>query len=103
MTGTGDLDICRAIRRLLVKHWIDLGQLSIRSTRGRVMLYGQLSRVDGAPTELSAPLVDAIFRELRRIDGVKTVRPHFQNWTQEIGGGWKRVEDARRTSWEPTA
>jgi hypothetical protein len=38
-----DLDINRGVRRVLVKHWIDLGRISVRTTRGRVPCYDAIA------------------------------------------------------------
>jgi hypothetical protein len=93
MRPHSDLDICRDIRRVMVKHWIDLGRLSVRSTAGRVMLYGSLRRIEGAGSDLIPALVDAIMREVKHIQGVKIIRPHFENWTNE-DGGWRPTQHA---------
>jgi hypothetical protein len=93
MTPRNDLDICREIRRIMVKHWIDMGRLSVRSQKGNVMLYGNLRRIEGAQTALIPPLVDEIISQIRRIQGCRMVRTYFENWKYE-DGGWRRSEQA---------
>ena len=90
MSPRNDLDICRDIRRVLVKHWIDLGRLSVRSTGGRAMLYGSLLRIEGARSELIPALIDTMIREIKSVQGIKLVRTHFENWTDDEGG-WHPV------------
>jgi hypothetical protein len=93
MTPRNDLDICREIRRVMVKHWIDMGRISVRSQKGNVMLYGHLQRIEGAQSALIAPLVDEIMRQVGRIKGVRIARSYFENWRFE-DGRWRQVEDA---------
>ncbi|MCE9612703.1 MAG: hypothetical protein K8T26_00410 [Lentisphaerae bacterium] len=86
-----DLDINRAIRRVLVKHWIDLGRISIRTTNGRILFFGYLRRIEGHRDNLSPPALDAMFYEISRIRGVQHVRTHFDNWSND-GGRWHPFE-----------
>ena len=90
-----DLDINRHVRRILVKHWIDLGRISIRTTRGSVLVYGLLQRIAGSREPLTTPLVESIFMDIKRIKGVRMVRAHLENWSNE-GGRWHRSR--RQTS-----
>jgi len=86
MPTSSDLEMNRRIRRILVKHWIDLGRLSIRTMRGVVVLYGRLQRIPGRDALIPA-IVEAIFYEIKRIKGVKWIRAHLDNWTND-GGLW---------------
>lgn len=88
--GAEDLKVNRAIRRVLVKHWIDLGRLSVRSHHGDVILYGRLQRISGAAAPLTPRLLEAMFYEMSRLRGVRGIRPHFENWIQE-DGGWREI------------
>lgn len=88
MPGAADLDINRAVRRILIKHWIDLGRIAVRSTRGRLMIYGNLKRITGRDEPLGPPVVEAIFHDIQRINGVVAVGAHLDNWTNE-GGRWR--------------
>lgn len=90
-----DLDVNRAIRRILVKHWIDLGRLSIHSTRGRVAIFGAMNRIEGRMEPLSGMILDAMFYEIRRIPGVQIVRAHLDNWSND-GGRWHPLESSTR-------
>lgn len=98
-----DLDINRGIRSILVKHWIDLGRLSVRSTDGKVYVRGALTKIGGVTEELSSPIVQAIFDDIRKIRGVRQVYPTLENWTddtgcwQAIGKQEKKVEQQQAT------
>lgn len=96
MTQSLDLDINRAVRRILVKHWIDLGRISVQTTRGRVAIYGVLRRIQGRLEALTGPIVDEIFRDLESIKGVQFIRPHLDNWSND-GGRWHPCEPIRNT------
>ena len=85
MTQPIDLDINRGVRRIMIKHWVDLGRLSIRSMGGHVYLRGVLQRISGKMEELTAVLVDKIFYDVGRIPGVRSVRPHLDNWINDAG------------------
>jgi hypothetical protein len=92
MKALTDLDINREIRKVLVKHWIDLGRLSIRTSRGRVMIHGLLDRIAGSREKLSSPIVEAMFEEIHRIDGVNRVTAELANWVNSEGKSWVEIE-----------
>ncbi len=85
-----DLDINRAVRSVLVKHWIDLGRLSVRSTDGKLYVRGALSRIAGVNEELTSAIVDAMFSEIKRIRNLRQVYPMLENWTND-SGSWNQV------------
>ena len=96
MPPPSDLDINRGVRRVLVKHWVDLGRLSVRSTQGAVMLYGVLQRVSGRNDDLTPRIVDTIFQEIKRVRGVTRITAHFENWKVE-SGAWQPISRAADT------
>jgi len=85
-----DLEINRAIRKVLVRHWIDLGRVFFRSINGSVNLRGELERIAGTSELLSPALVENIFSELKRISGVKRITPDLSNWSNR-DGVWVQV------------
>ena len=93
MSTVTDLEINRHIRRILVKHWIDLGRLAVRTTGGHAAIHGVLQRVEGHPEPILPATLDAMFADIRRIPGIQRVRPHLENWTLDAGS-WKQVERA---------
>jgi len=93
MTAPADLEVVRGVRRVLVKHWIDLGRLSIRSSSGHVMVFGMLQRIEGVQEKLTTPIVETIMYDMKRMNGVRRVTAHLENWKRE-GGLWKQVEAA---------
>ena len=101
--GAADLEFNRKARSVLVRHWIDLGYISIRSVKGRITVRGTLKRVFGRQEELTPTHVSNIFAEIKRAIGVKSVTPALENWTfssgtwQEVGGKSGK-EAAQRSS-----
>lgn len=76
-----DLELNRAVRQSLVRHWIDLGKISFRSVNGRVYLRGNLVRISGVSEDLTDRIMDNMFNEIRHIRGVTFVNAEFDNWT----------------------
>jgi hypothetical protein len=74
-----------------VKHWVDLGRISVRCTSGRVHLFGTLQRVAGKQPDLQSNMVNAMFYELKRVKGVKTVNARLDNWILD-SGKWRSFE-----------
>jgi len=91
MTDSNDLKLNREVRRILVKHYVDLGRLAVRSQRGRVTIFGHLQRVMGALEPLTPPIVEAMFYEIGRLRLASKINVRLDNWAFD-GGKWKRVE-----------
>lgn len=85
-----DIEINREIRKVFVKHWIDLGQLFIRTSGGKASVRGLLQRIEGFKEELTSSIVDGMYTELRRIGGVARLTVDFENWVN-AGGSWKCI------------
>jgi hypothetical protein len=100
--GVADLEFNRKTRSVFVRHWIDLGYISIRSVSGRITVRGNLKRVFGHKEDLTPTHVSNIFAEIKRAIGVKSVTPALENWTfssgtwQQVGG--KSGKDATQRS-----
>jgi len=80
-----DLDINRQVRSVFVRHWIDLGRISIRTSGGRTYIRGSLERIKGFEDELTNPIVDGLFMEIKRIRDVKSTTVQLENWTNATG------------------
>jgi hypothetical protein len=104
MNTTNDLDINRHIRKVLVRHWIDLGRLSIRTTKGKVAIHGHLDRIAGSQERLSESIVDAMFNEIDKINGVERITVDLANWVNSEGKwvpldrGKKMTQSAAQTA-----
>lgn len=74
------LEINRKVRKVFVRNGIDLGLISVRVYPRRIVLRGNLARVRGAGERLDAAEVEAIIRQLERIEEVNHVFHDLGNW-----------------------
>lgn len=91
-----DLETNRNIRRVFVKHFIDLGTMSVRSANGKVTIRGKLARIAGVEEKLTTAIVEVIFHDIRRLPAVTRLDITLDNWTNE-SGRWcsKQLEPAK--------
>ncbi len=82
-----DIDTNRAVRSVLVRHWLNLGLLTVRTFSGRTTLRGDLVRMDGFKEPLTSAIVEAILGEIRRLPSVRHLNVQVENWVQS-GGRW---------------
>jgi hypothetical protein len=92
MTRQDDIAINCAVRRVLVRHFIDLGRICIRTTRGAVTITGTLERLINSPAPLNAGIVTQIFDEIGRLNHVRRVLGTLTNWASKEGA-WMPVVD----------
>ncbi|NCC50811.1 MAG: hypothetical protein EOM20_06290 [Spartobacteria bacterium] len=93
LTGADRLELNRKVRAILVRHWIDLGRISIMVSPGAVRLRGSLCRLPGCETPLSSQIIEAMFRDIRMVQGISRVNGEFDNWKQDAPGClWRQVE-----------
>ncbi|OVE76218.1 hypothetical protein BVX97_02175 [bacterium E08(2017)] len=88
-----DLEINRRTRSVLVRHYIDLGHLSLRSINGTVTIRGALMRIFGNQEEITPTLIDAMYKEIKRIPGIKRIHFYLDNWTNTTGSWVKTGSD----------
>ncbi len=89
-----DLDINRNVRRVMVRHWIDLGRIGIHSANGVVSIRGSLHVLPGVQTALTTKVISNLFVELRRVDNIRALQIEFDNWV-EVDGSWQPFGNAR--------
>lgn len=78
-----DLEINRNVRRVFVRHNINLGWISISSCHGNVMITGSLIILPGSRGELDPPLIRSMFRDVSRAEGVKKITAELSNWEHD--------------------
>jgi len=88
-----DLNNNRNARKVLVRHWIDLGRIAVHSANGKVTIRGTLQLLRGVKHELDNQRVDNIFREIDRIAGIKRLTVELDNWAW-LDGSWQKIEKA---------
>jgi hypothetical protein len=88
------MEYFRQVRVILVRHMIDIGQLSIQISTNRLRLHGSLCRLPGVTTELTPAIVRTIFSELGMIRGIRRVDGDFDNWQQldQLGAAWAPIQ-----------
>jgi len=74
-----DLEINCRVRRVLVRHWIDLGKVSIRTSRCVVTLSGSLMRLSHVAPNVDAATPAVIFEEIKRIADVRRLQLKLDN------------------------
>lgn len=88
-----DWEINCMVRAHLVKWWINIKKIDIRTIGGVVYVKGSLSfRTRVKLKEHERPqAVGEIEKEIKRMPGVKDVQMRFVNWIK-MGDEWKLVE-----------
>ena len=90
-----DLEINCSVRKVLVRHQVNLGWLAISTCRGAVCVQGDLLLLPGLESTLTPETVGAIFDQIERCAGVCRVSEELQNWHRgSLKDGWKPVEKA---------
>ncbi len=89
-----DLKNNQDIRKVLVRHWIDLGRVGIYSRSGNVTIRGNMQLLRGVKHDLDSQLMENIFREINRIKEIKRVHVELDNWTF-LEGAWHKRENAK--------
>jgi hypothetical protein len=88
MAEFSDKDIAAAVRKLLVKNWVDVSKVRMRVTSGLLTLTGTIEKVYGAEGGPVDPkFLSAVDHALQGVKGLRRVRFQFTNWTKD-GGEW---------------
>ena len=74
-----DLDINCRVRRVLIRHWIDLNKLTVRTSRCVVSLNGSLLRVPHVAPDVDTATPAAIFEEIKRLPDVRRLQLNLDN------------------------
>lgn len=85
-----DIEINRQVRQILVRHWIDLGRLSIKTVDARVVMRGSLQTIGGVTPPFTGESVAVVLSEIRSVPGVIDVSPELDNWAPQ-DGAWKHI------------
>ncbi|HTS16696.1 MAG TPA: hypothetical protein VMP11_03910 [Verrucomicrobiae bacterium] len=74
-----DLDINCRVRRVLVRHWIDLGKISVRTARSVVSLSGSLKRLPHIAPDIDAATPSSVLEEIKHIPDVRRLQLSLDN------------------------
>jgi len=77
-----------AVRRALVRRWIEVSVLDIHFYRGLLRLRGTLKFLSGSSRAIDASFLSSLEHDLRKIPGVKQVDWDLSNWTK-MDDGWR--------------
>ncbi len=81
------------VRRALIRHWIDLDQLTVSPQRGYVRVSGRIELIQrDAELQGMASLLLILEEEIRRVKGVDRVLFDLDNWTKNSEGDWVPTE-----------
>ena len=89
-----DLKNNQSIRKVLVRHWVDLGRIHVFSAAGRVTIRGTLQLLRGVKHDMDGQLVENIFREIHHLKEIKWVNVELDNWVL-IEGAWHKREASK--------
>jgi hypothetical protein len=88
-----DFRINAAVRKVFIRHWLDLQLIEYRTTNCVVYVMGALRGKRGRGSDkkrdytINPSVVEALEREIMRIRDVKRVHMKFEGWTKS-GGKW---------------
>ncbi len=71
-------EVNRQLRMLLNKYGIDLAKVDYSCIGTTVYLSGELVRTDA--DEINPAIIEGLFKEIIRIQGVRFVEPDIKNW-----------------------
>ena len=100
--GSSDLQLSREARKVLVRHWVDLGRIHIRCTNGSLHLRGSLLKMPGSGDNFNDSAVVTMFNEFKRIRGIKRVYGTLDNWQEMSPGVWKCTDRDSGSSTGPS-
>ena len=90
-----DLDTNHNVRKILVRHQIDLGWLSHYACRGTVYIQGDLLLLPGVSSALTPLMVANLFDEIGCAAGVCNMIIELRNWHHDrFNGDWQPEPNA---------
>ncbi|HVM59618.1 MAG TPA: hypothetical protein VMV72_02030 [Verrucomicrobiae bacterium] len=74
-----DLDINCRVRRVLVRHWIDLGKVSLSTSDCVVSLGGSLTRLPHIAPDIDGATPASVLEEIKNIPDVRRLQLALDN------------------------
>ena len=88
MAELNDKDVTIAVRKILVKNWVDIAKIRIRVTGGVAILTGTIGKTYAAEDATVDPkFLSSVDHGLQTVKGLRRIRFQFSNWTKD-GGEW---------------
>jgi hypothetical protein len=89
MDKLSDLEINCGVRKVLVRHWTDLGKISVRTTSGVATFSGELVKLPHIDPPFTSSSVTEMINEIKRLPAVRRVQLNLSNWV-ECDGVWRQ-------------
>ena len=81
-------------RKIVVKNWIDISRLRIRTVRGVIQVQGRIAKLTGSADEREGDEsgMRKLDEDLHAISGVRGVNYQLENWICVSAGTWRRLK-----------
>ena len=89
MSSLQDIQCQALIRQVLTGCWVDVAEIHIRVTNGKVYLTGTLQRMTKNLREMQPGQLKFLDLSLRNLRGVRAVKYSFSNWEHNVNGTWQ--------------
>ncbi len=80
-----DVDLHAAVRRVLVKNWLDMGKVKIQIAGGTIILRGTVTKGREGDTPVDGLFIEELETQIRGVKGVKFVRWMIEGWKYDRG------------------
>jgi len=95
MSSLQDIQCQALIRQVLTGCWVDVAEIHIRVTNGKVYLTGTLQRMTKNLREMQPGQLKFLDLSLRNLRGVRAVKYSFSNWEHNVNGTWQSKSKKR--------
>lgn len=86
----GSTDVMQAVRRVLIKNWLDMGKIRLQVAGSTVILRGVIRKSRGEEP-VNGLFLEQVEQQIRATKGVKQLRMHLEDWVFDRGE-WRRKE-----------
>lgn len=84
------------IRRVFVRHWVDLDGASFGLHRETVRVTGTIRLTGGRQRAVDAAFLDNLETEICRLPDIRRVHFELKNWRRDSSGCWRCLEDPEK-------
>lgn len=80
-------------RKIVVKNWLDISRLRIRTVRGVIHVQGRITKLTGSADEREGDEsgMRKLDEDLHAISGVRGVSYNLENWICVSAGTWRKL------------
>jgi hypothetical protein len=80
-----DVDLSAAVRRLLVKNWVDMSKIRLQVAGKTVILRGRMLKAGEGHDPVTGLFIEELEQQIMSTRGVRFVRWMLEDWKQERG------------------